>query len=117
MGRCIQSSEVISSGSNGVFGHFGLFASALFHYYSASKSSHVTCVMNRKFWRNNCQKAVYKEWSGGGMDFQGRQSPSHSDKMEGQNSWRLFFFLNWKVGCILSRKGDDVEIQENGSAA
>lgn len=79
--RYLQSSEVISSGDKGVFGHFGLFASAWFHY-STSTLSHITCVRKQSFGEKICRLAVYKEWSAGGVDFQRRESLSHSDKME-----------------------------------
>ena len=47
MGRYIWSSELTSYGSVGVFGYFALFASALFHCYSARMLSHITCEIKQ----------------------------------------------------------------------
>lgn len=62
LGKCIQSSEVTSSGSEGEFGHFGLCAFALFHYYATSVLFCMTCEIKRS-WGGGLSKL-----SAGGTD-------------------------------------------------
>lgn len=114
LGSYIQSSEVVSSRSERVFGHSGLFASLLFHYYSTRMLSNITCVVS--FGVKNFQQIVYKELSAGGMDIQRSESSLWCDKLKAESLWKGSLIWSWRFGCDMPRQGKGVETQKAGAA-
>ena len=92
----------------GLYGHFGLFPSAMFHFYPARMFSCITCIIKQSFrvktanWEctRDCLKVAWISRGG-----------SHHHGVT--NKGRKFFDVELEVGCDVPGQGD-VETQKMG---